>query len=450
MLMLFLLAILSQQPEDMPLTVMIHGSPPVPELYQLGMDTVRISDVSDLQERLLQWYLEEGYPFASAGFYFSSEDTLMVNAVPGRHAFLEDVIVEGMPGTRPGVFTRLLSVKPGDYYSREAVSRWVERIGRMEFVRSTGASRLLLGTGGNLVLVQEVEKGNAGHFAAAMDYNGDQVQGSGEVLFLNLAGTARELEISGKTTDWGGFDAYLRYREPWVMGIPLSLQLEISQDTPESSWVNREGNLTAIWDLDRTEISAGAGLWRGYPPDGSSQEYDYGLAGIAYSTMRPVVQGRSGLQVSLQARSGNRSGQDSSGVLTMASAVLRVDLFRGLWGFGGGMMAGGVMQGDWFPGLLRKLGGQATIRGYPENAFRAVRYALIRPEVSLGQTETRLYVFTDLAVVKTADDELSYPLGSGVGMRGVSGIFNADAAVGFPLREGLGSARLYLKLTASI
>jgi hypothetical protein len=283
-----------------------------------------------------------------------------------------------------------------------------------------------------------------------MDWRGEYLEGMGEILFLNLAGTARELEISGETKEWGGFDAYLRYREPWILGIPLSLQIEVSQDTPESSWVNREGNLTAIWSMNRIEIMAGAGMWRGYPPEGSEQEYDYGLAGISYRAGRRVPQGWNGLELLLEARSGNRTGQDSSGILTMAELSLQGHAFSGFWGYGGDCITGGVMQGDWFEGLLKQLGGQETLRGYPESSFRAIRYAVARPEVSIGETETRIYVFSDLAVIRTQSEETRYPVGCGVGIRGYSGVFHADAAAGFPFSEGLGSARLYLKLTASL
>jgi hypothetical protein len=450
MLLLILLLVSPSPGEDASIDVVLQGSPPLPQLYQLDIDSVSIESIALLQERLLQWYLEEGYPFASAGFFFSDPDTLVVNVVPGRHALLEDVLIEGMPGTRPEVFTRLLSMKPGEYYSRDEVSEWLQKISRYEFIDGLGPTTLYLGRGGNLVLVQQVEKGSAGYFSAAMDWRGENLEGMGEVLFLNLAGTARELELRGQSTDWGGFNAYVRYREPWIFGYPVSLQLEASQDTPESSWVNREGNLTGIWSMDRIELTAGAGLWRGYPPDGSRQEYDYGLAGMDYSTMVRVPQGQQGFELAIGARSGSSSGGDSSGVLTMAELDSRLSFFNGLLGFGGRIMGGGVMQGDWFSGLLMQLGGQATIRGYPENSFRAVRYAVARPEISLGETETRIYLFTDLAVVKTDEDEIRFPAGSGAGIRGRSGMFHADAAVGFPLQEGLGSSRLYLRLRASI
>lgn len=126
-------------------------------------------------------------------------------------------------------------------------------------------------------------------------------------------------------------------------------------------------------------------------------------------------------------------------------------VYEGALGFGGELLAGGVMQGDWFEGLLKQLGGQETLRGYPENAFRAVRYGVAKPEISLGETETRIYLFCDLAAIRIPDpDIMRYPAGCGAGIKGISGIFHADAAVGFPIQEGLGSARVYLRLAASI
>lgn len=452
MLVMLAFIALFGRPEGTGITVLIEGSPPLPGLQQLdaGPAAAADSSIGLLQERLLQWYLEEGYPFASAGFYFTAAETLVVNAVPGRRAMLEEVRVEGMPGTDPKVFTRLLSIRPGEPYSREAVSAWTERLQRLKFVSSAGPAELLLGPMGNLVLVQNLQKGSAGHFAASMDWRGEYLEGMGEILFLNLAGTARELEISGQTTEWGGLNARIRYREPWLFGIPLSLQMEFSQDTPESSWVNREAVLSAIWSMDRVEITAGAGAWRGYPPDGSRQKYDFGLAGIGYRSGRHVPQGFQGIDLELEARSGNMSGGDSPGLLTMAGMNARMDLYSGFLGFGGRVLAGGVMQGNWFEGLLIQLGGQATLRGYPEAAFRAVRYVVLRPELSIGETATRIYLFYDIAAVETMYEGMRYPSGCGGGIRGRSGIFNADAAVGFPVLEGPGSARLYLRLSASM
>jgi len=348
------------------------------------------------------------------------------------------------------VFTRLLGIRPGEQYDREAVETWTARLERLPFVESAGATELFLGVYGDLVLVQQVEEGHSGLFAASMGWDGDVLDGGGEVVFTNLAGTARQLEVSGETTDWGGLNARIRYREPWMFGIPLSAEIEASQETPESSWVNREGSLTFIWDSDMMETSVGAGLWRGYPPDGTRETYDYGLAGMRYRPGRRVPQGWLGADIYLEGRVGDLAGGEVRSILSIAELTAEGHWFRGFLGLGGDILAGGVMSGQWFQGILTPLGGQGTLRGYPEAAYRAVRYAVARPEISFGETATRAYLFSDMAVVETSDGWTAYPAGFGAGIRGRSGILVTDAAVGFPVLEGPGRSRLYLKVSIGV
>ncbi len=435
-----------------PVYVSLKGSPPLPDIRELGFAAMIVTDSSmaDLQEGLMKWYLDEGYPFASAGFYFSSEDTLVVNVVPGRHALLEEIRIEGMPGTRPRVFTRLMPRGLGEPFSREVLEEWLRRIGKLPFVAAVGSTELLLGPRGNLVVVQHLVKGKQGHFTASLDWKGESLEGMGEVRLLNLAGTARKLGISGKTVAWGGFDAHLDYLEPWIFGTPVSLFLVMSQETPESAWVNREGSLEGILDLGRVSVSMGAGAWRGFPPGGAREKYDYGSAGMGYDAKKKVPQGSGGLDVALRCRAGRRMEADSTGVLSMAHLSFDYRFYQGVLGAGGSVSGGGVLQGDCFTGLMDRLGGQSTLRGYPENAFRAKMHVLARPELSLGETETRIYVFTDAAILKNEENEILRPVGVGIGMRGASGVFDADVSAGFPLEEGIGGARVYLELTASI
>jgi hypothetical protein len=151
----------------------------------------------------------------------------------------------------------------------------------------------------------------------------------------------------------------------------------------------------------------------------------------------------------MEARVGNRSGPDSTGLLSMGSVRLEGHWFSGPLGMGGEILGGGVLAGTSFTGLLPQIGGQTTLRGYPDDFLRVWRYGIARPEVSLGETQTQLYAFSDLAVAETVD-HIRYPAGCGAGIRGSTGAFMADAAVGFPFSEGLGSARVYLTVTARI
>lgn len=437
--------------------VRITGSPPLPDPGGLGFASVQLSDsaLAALQDTVLAWYLRRGYPFAGLGCLMTAPDTLQVRAVPGRRARLEEVRMEGLEKNRPELFLRLLELRPGEPYDPEEVRRWLDRLARSRLVSSVGPTRLALGPGGDLVLVQTVIEAPTGHFAADLGYTGsggaDDVEGGVEILTRSLLGTGRELEITARRVDWGGVDAYLRYREPWMAGTPLSAEIRLAQSVPESSWVNREGELLLIWRVGALDVSAGAGQWRGYPPNAPDQRYSYGLVGISARPGRRVAQGWQGLALDVEADMGSAVSSDTTGEETYASAELtaRGDVYLGWLGLGGRALAGGVLEGEWLSGRLRRMGGSEDLRGYAEGSFRAGRYAVAGPEVSLGETETRFFVFSDLGAVET-EEGWRWPASLGLGFRGRSGVFRVEAALGFPVREGLDRGRVYLQAVAEV
>jgi hypothetical protein len=437
--------------------VRMTGGPPLPDPAELGMAEVGLSDSSlaALQDTVLAWYLRRGYPFAGLGCLLSAPDTLRVRAVPGRRARLEEVRLEGLEKNRPELFLRLLELREGEVYDPGEVERWLERLQRSELIRSVGSTRLALGPGGDLVLVQAVTEAPTGHFAADLGYTGsgdaEDLEGGVEMLTRSLLGTGRELEITARRVDWGGVDAYLRYREPWIAGTPFSAEIRLAQSVPESSWVNREGELLLIWRVGDLDVSAGAGQWRGYPPNEPRQRYSYGLVGLSARPGRRVAQGWQGLVLDMEADMGSATRSDTTGEETYASAEItaRGDVYLGWLGLGGRALAGGVLEGEWLSGRLRRMGGADDLRGYAEGSFRAGRYAVAGPEVSLGETETRFFVFSDLGAVETAGG-WRWPASLGLGFRGRSGVFRVEAALGFPAREGPERGRVYLQAVAEV
>jgi hypothetical protein len=411
------------------------------------------SVLTGLRERMLDWYLSEGYPFASVGLYLRSADTLVARVVPGRHALLEEVRFDPDPMTRDDILLRFLGISPGDPYSAAEVEDWKRRLERLDFIEGTGETGLALGSMGNLVLIQEIEEKPMGYFAASMGFSGtgagERTEGGGEVYISNLLGTARELDLSVQSVEWGGVDAAGRYREPWILGTPLSAELRASQLIPESLSVDRELEAVVILELQSLETWVGAGIWKGFQPDSADREYSYGIAGAGVLVGRRVPQGWSGFRMELESRLGVMSGADSGFVLATMDTEMRADWFHGALGIGSGLLAGGIVEGDWIYSRLTRLGGIASIRGYAAGSFRAGRYLVVRPEISLGETATRIYAFSDLAVLDTPDG-IRYPVGAGAGIRGRTGVLELDAGIGFPVLDGLSRARFYLRALASV
>ncbi len=427
------------------------GSPPFPPT---GIE-VEISDdaLSDLSRDILAWYLSMGYPFASAGMYLSSPDTLMINLVPGRRASLEGVrFPEGMR-TRPGLLLRRLSLEPGDTYDPEAVSRWLDALDRLDFLEGVGVPELYLGPMGDIVIYLPVEEASPGWFSGGMSYGeASGVLGGGELVLSNLFGGGRRLELSARATGFG-IDGSFLYREPWLFGTPAGFSVFLSQEIPDSGSVNRRWETLLFYDLGGIEVSGGGGSWSGWPAGGERQRYDYGEVGLAWDFTERVPQGREGFSGTLSTTGGTASdpAADSLSTWFMATAEgsASVVAYRGVFGFGLGIKGGGILQGGWLTSGLWRLGGYGTLRGYPENVFRAGRWGVVSPEVSVGETATRLYVFSDIGLLETLGG-LSKPVSIGAGLRGGTGRLRYDAGAGFPVDLGPGDARFYLSALYSI
>lgn len=409
--------------------------------------------ISELSRDILAWYLSMGYPFASAGMYFSSPETLMVNLVPGRRAALEEVrFPEGMR-TRPGLLLRRLELEPGDPYDPEAVTQWLDGLERLDFLESVGVPELYLGPMGDLVLYLPVSEASPGWFSGGLSYGeASGVLGGGELVLSNLFGGGRRLELSAQASEYG-IDGSFHYREPWLFGTPAGFSVFLSQEIPDSGSVNRRWETLLFYDLGEVEVSGGGGSWSGWPAGGERQRYDYGEVGLAWDLTARVPQGRSGFSGTLSTNGGTASdpAADSLSTWFMAASEGSASFtaFSGAFGFGLGVRAGGILQGAWLSSGLWRIGGYGTLRGYPEDVFRAGRWGVLSPELSLGETSTRLYAFTDIGFVKTPDG-FSKPVSIGGGLRGGSGRLRYDAGAGFPADLGPGDARFYLSALYSI
>ncbi len=427
----------------------VSGSPPFPPLPDsVSLET---SAVEQLTAGVLDWYLSRGYPFAAVALYPSSRDTLVVHTVPGRHALLEEVVFPDTVRTRASVLLRGLETECGEPYSYQDVELWLESLDRLPFVESAGPCGVHLGSGGNIVLVVPVEESPPGWFSGDLDFTSSGgFTGGGEIVFTNIFGTGRRLELRGAAVQWGGLDASALYREPWILGSPVSAEFAASQEVPDSGSVIRELSGNLLMGIGPLEVSGGGGSWSSYPAQGGDESYRYASAGLSWDLTKRVPQGRAGFSGRVNTDAGTASGTDSTYFLTRADGAMKYQWFRSAVGLGASVMAGGTLGGVRPSTMVTRLGGYGSIRGYPEDTWRAAEWGVISPEISLGETATRLYAFLDAGILRTGEGVMEYPVSAGAGIRGVSGGLGFDAGAGYPLDRGVESARFYLSARVSI
>jgi len=274
--------------------------------------------------------------------------------------------------------------------------------------------------------------------------------GGGEIVFTNLFGTGRRLELYGAAAEWGGLDAAGLYREPWILGSPVSAELQASQQVPDSGSVIREWSSSLVIGLGNLELSGGGGSWKSFTPDFPDESYRYGSAGLAWDLTRRVRQGSEGFSGHVTTNAGSASGADSTYLLTRAYGTMSWKWYRGALGLGFQAEAGGIISGEWLSTMVTRLGGYGSVRGYPEDSWRAGAWGILSPEVSLGETPTRIYLFSDAGFLDTGEGKMEYPVSIGIGLRGVTGGLSFDAGTGFPLDRGVGSARFYLSARVNL
>ncbi len=430
-------------------SLQVTGAPPYPPVPDtLELDSLAVESFAS---GVLEWYLQEGYPFAAVALYLSSADTLVLNTVPGRHALLEDVRFPDSVRTRRSVLLRSLELSCGESYSSGAVYRWLRDMEKLPFIESAGPCGVSLGPGGNIILVVPVNEAPPGWFSGDMDFSSSGgFTGGGEIVFTNLFGSGRRLELYGSAAEWGGLDAAGLYREPWILGSPVSAELQASQQVPDSGSVIREWSSSLIIGLGNIEVSGGGGSWKSYPLDHPDESYRYGSAGLAWDLTESVRQGRAGFSGQVTTDAGNASSPDSTYLLTRASGALSWKWFSGALGLGLQAKGGGIISGEWLSTMVTRLGGYGSLRGYPEDSWRAGAWGILSPEISLGETPTRIYLFSDAGFLNTGEDKIEYPVSIGIGLRGVAGGLSFDAGTGFPLDRGIGSARFYMSARVSL
>ena len=429
--------------------VKITGAPPFPPVP--AEIEVTDSQITEMRDDVLSWYLQRGYPFAAVVMYFSAEDTLTINTVPGRHASLEEIRFPDSVRTTRTILLRELTLPPGDLYTPEPVQEWLAALQRYPFIQSAGPVSAALGPGGNITLLVPVEEAPAGWFAGDLDFSSTGgFTGGGEVVFTSIFGTGRRLELAASAVEWGGVDAAGMYREPWIMGSPLSVQLEIEQQVPDSGSVIREWSSEVILSLGNIDVSGGAGTWKSYPANQPDESFRYGSAGIKIDYTSSTAQGREGFIGELTTEAGSAAGPDSTYLLTRAETEMNYTIFKGMFGMGLTARAGGIISGDWLPSMVTRLGGYGTLRGYVKDSWRAGAWGILSPELSLGETATQVYLFSDLGALDTAEHGMQYPASVGVGLRGTTGGLRFDAGSGFPIDKGPGSARFYLSALISL
>lgn len=410
---------------------------------------------ADLEQVIQAWldaYDEEGHPFARIRPVDLQVDrtatpgpprvNITLRHEPGPRVYLTSIDLKGATVTRPSAVERAIGFEPGQLYRQSRIEEGLARLERAGLVAEVGSAELVPGDDpANSRLRIHVRESSSGNIAGIVGYSGLDKRLSGYLDFRlnNIAGTGRRLEARWSSVEKASTLYHLAYREPYLLGRPLDLTLQLDHVIFDTLYTTTRAGLALHWRLGgRTTATAALGqdkvvITSGQNRSESTPRYAFQFD---HDQRTPLLAPRTGWRTTLQlARGKTLSGTYGQSTNSTLDPVLTLDtrqeFYRPVTKQGVLAMvvilrsletnATPVPQYELLP-----LGGALTLRGYREEQFYTPGYLL-------GQIEYRLlsddngsgaYLFTDAAYFAPQEAEATlWPkfsetkVGYGAGLR---------------------------------
>lgn len=423
--------------------------------------------------RMLQLAAERGYPFAQARLdslqYLPAAEGGTVNITllvdEGKRASVSDILIRGNSYTKDIVILRELNIPGGSTYSSKALSEVPQRLNRLQIFKDVKYPRLLQTSPDSVIVLIEVEEGNATSFDGVVGYIPQNDPNSSErgyftglidITFNNLFGTGRKFAIHWKKPDQQSEEFFTRYTEPWVLGYPVDLTAGVERtvrDTTYLEWnYNINGrihvlkNLTLVARLQRQSTipdslsSRRLRLLRNYVINAG--------IGVEYDTRDYIINPRRGIFYSSSYSFGFKKNTGPAYLIVADSlkkteSLYRLKMtfewYRELWAnqvlslqFNAWRLkADRVQLTDmfWF-------GGSRSLRGYREYQFRGDIVAWTNLEYRfLPDRNSRLFLFSDwgyynMPRAQGSKQEILAGYGLGIRFQTPLGILGIDYGLG--------------------
>jgi len=205
---------------------------------------------------LLDHFENSGFPFASINiestffFYDSSSNEnlvdLYINFSKNQISTIDSIVIVGNDKTKDYVIKRALRLRPGEPYSQEKIDKIPTKLNRLHFFEPVETPNYFFDSKNKGILQVNVkEKGTnsfdglIGYVPPADDNETGYITGLVNVSLRNMFGTGRAIAFK-----WNKLDRYsqvleLRYLEPWVLGLPINIDLLLFQRQQDSTYVQR-------------------------------------------------------------------------------------------------------------------------------------------------------------------------------------------------------------------
>lgn len=432
-------------------------------------------NISNLANDILRFFSAIGYPYCDVRFknlVIENPDRLIIqpDIQPGPLVTIEKVEFDGRKNIETSFLQEYIGIVPPVGFSIDQLQAAQRRLGRAEFISDVDDFRLRYkGRPESGVIVFPIKEASPLILDGAAGYSSrdEDFYGRLNATLSNILGKGRQIRIEWAKKDKSSRWLKLALTEPYPLGIPFNLKLEVYQDDRDSTFIEN-GGLAGLHYL-------------------ASNIYSYGISAGA-SRLDPESYGRTllphknklklSVQLSVDTRDypqNPRGGdflflkanfisetteQDSlfpAANINYRTVELRLEKSIRITkstAFYGGLSACGDFSENVPVDRLFALGGFGSLRGYMQDQFFTSRQAIVTLEYRvLTSKQGRAYIFADGALFQvpvassdSSDTKSRAAIGIGIAASVKLGIATIEIAI--PGDEGFGDAKVHFGVRA--
>ncbi|HET6225408.1 MAG TPA: BamA/TamA family outer membrane protein [Bacteroidia bacterium] len=433
---------------------------------------VYFKDVKKAQELLIQYYENNGYPFAAVKLdsmqIREGELEAVFKLTKNKQCKIDSIVIQGNAKITNVYMYNYLGVKPGDLYNEAQLRKINIRIAELPFLKASRSANVVFTEKGTKLYLY-LEKKHASQFNGIIGMLPDNV--TGKIVFtgdvqLNLQnglGHGEIIDLNWRRLQTQTQDLKMRLVYPFLLRSPLGVDynfklykkdttfLEVTQNIG-LQYLLIGGNYFKIFynnKLSNILSTKGLEFATTLPPYIDYNTNLYGL-GFRFERLDYRLNPRKGFYSLVNASAGTKVIKKNAKLNPVAYEGIKLNS-----GIYAGDLDGGVfipvasrmtvkvgvqaafLQGETtFQNELFRIGGLKSLRGFDEESIFASSYSIFKLEYRyILEQNSYMYLFGDGAwyennSVKQYVHDTPYGFGAGISFQTKAGIFSINYALG--------------------
>jgi hemolysin activation/secretion protein len=433
---------------------------------------VYFKSVKRIQEKLIIYYENNGYPFASvkldsiviSGESISAQLNLTKNAIEK----VDSVVIKGTAKIAPVYMYNYLGIKPGNLYNEAQLQKVNTRIAELPFLRQTKPAQITFSNKFNK-LILSLEKRRASQFDGIIGILPDNK--TGKILFTgdvrlklqNGLGRGELIDLNWRRLQTSTQDLKVRVVYPFILKSPFGVDYNFKLYKKDTTYIDVNQNvglqylliggnyLKIFYNNKSSTLLSTKGLENStkLPTNADVHTNMYGL-GFKFEKLDYRLNPRKGYSILMNASVGKKSIKKNPKFnpivyddIVLNSVLYNADLegsvffpIRDRSALKVGLQSGFMYGESIFQNELFRFGGLKTLRGFDEESIYATSFGILSLEYRfILDQNSYLYLFGDQAWYDnnsnrqyTTDNPTGF--GAGISFETKAGIFSINYALG--------------------